>query len=290
MKLIHSSAEVWKQEYDLKGAYKAVERAARLSYKSEDKITVDSAKPFVEGLIKRKHLAPLEFGTIYLTIPSNDSDKKSYLFSKFVDNPYSKIQGPDEYLNWNVTTNLRVLIENNLLEMCIPYIKGQNCNHYNRITIHVVCSRGISHELVRHRALSFMQESQRFINYSKGKFGKEITYILPSWYKTENLDPNNIVDETSNQAEMDWQKSLRTSESVYFSLLDQQLLPQYARDVLPNATKTELAICGFAEDWKHFFDLRYFGTTGSPHPDMLDLSTKMKAALEQKNLWTLISK
>lgn len=284
MKLIHSSAEVWRQEYGLEGAYKAIERAARLSYKSEDKITVDSAKPFVEGLIKRKHLAPLEFGTIYLTIPT-------YLVSKFVGNPYSKVYGPaDKNFNWYVTTNLRVLIENDLLERCIPYITEQSYNHHNRITLHVICSRGISHELVRHRALSFMQESQRFINYSKGKFGKEITYILPSWYKTENLDPNNTVDKTSNQAEMDWQKSLRTSESVYFSLLDQQLLPQYARDVLPNATKTELAMCGFASDWKHFFDLRYFGTTGSPHPDMLDLSTKMKAALEQKNLWTLISK
>lgn len=284
MKLIHSSAEVWRQGYGLEGAYKAIERAARLSYKSEDKITADSAKHFVERLIKSEHLAPLEFGTVYLTVPT-------YLVSKFTGNHYSRISGPTERnFNWYVTTNLRVLIENDLLERCMPYITEQSCNHYSRITLHVICSRGISHELVRHRALSFMQESQRFINYSKGKFGKEITYILPSWYKEENLDSNNIVDKTSNQAEIDWQKSLRTSESVYFSLLDQQLLPQYARDVLPNATKTELAICGFASDWKHFFDLRYFGTTGSPHPDMLNLSTKMKAALEQKNLWTLISK
>jgi thymidylate synthase (FAD) len=124
-------------------------------------------------------------------------------------------------------------------------------------------------EFVRHRTFSFAQESTRYCNYSKDKFGNELTFIIPKWVNIEEgtyntaAAPLNIL----NVKDTLWYESCYLSEFYYKKLLELQSTPQEARAVLTNSLKTELVMTGYLEDWKHFFDLRLFGTTGKPHPD-----------------------
>lgn len=232
MKLINQSAEICKTHgYTLQDIYKDIERAARVSYKSEDKITENSAERMVERLINMRHYSPLEFGTVYLEI--DDIDK----VQKYINNPYSRVSG-DCY----VTTNYRVIIENHW-QQDLKYLVEPTKFHMRRITAHFITNRAVSHELVRHRSMSFMQESQRYVAYDKGKFGSELTFIKPAWEQSEN-------EETLMRL------TLSHIEETYMKLRALDLKPQQARQILPNATKTELYMCGFEDDWDHFFDLR----------------------------------
>lgn len=146
MKLIESKVEIIEQEPGLEGVYKMAELAGRTAYKSEDRITEGSAKKFVDAMIRSNHGAVLEHGTVYMTFKWWQIGKKlKYLF-----NPYSKIRR-FKY----VTTNLRVLFEhswiNDLAYFCEP-----TEHHERRITSKFVCSRGVSHEAVRHRAIKLL--------------------------------------------------------------------------------------------------------------------------------------
>ena len=175
MKLIESSVEIIPQENGLEGIYKQCELAGRTAYKSQDRITEGSAKKFVDAMIRSNHGAVLEHGTVYMVFKWWQIGKKlKYLF-----NPYSKIRR-FKY----VTTNLRVLFENSWLND-LEYFCEPTEHHERRITAKFICSRGVSHEAVRHRAFSFLQESQRYCMYSKDKMGGEITYIIPEWVKTK---------------------------------------------------------------------------------------------------------
>lgn len=260
MKLINPSVELITQAPGLEGIYKQVERVGRVCYKSEDKITEDSAKPFVDRMIKSGHGAMLEHGTIYLFIPWNEYyDKKTikYLYNKYSAN--NGVKGVGVY----ITTNLRVLVENGWLDD-LKYICEPTEYHERRITVHFVCDRGVSHEFVRHRVMSFAQESTRYCNYSKDKFDNELTFIIPNWV---NTNCPNKEQEGPSVASMEWSTAMLNAEASYRILLKMGWTPQQARAVLPNSLKTELVVTGFIYDWKHFFDLRYRGTTGAPHPD-----------------------
>lgn len=121
-------------------------------------------------------------------------------------------------------------------------------------TVHFICSRAISHELVRHRALSVSQESQRFCAYNKGKFGNEVTFINPLWAKEQD------------SAEYAFNHVIDIVEQWYLRLLNRGALQaQEARELLPNATKTELVMTGTIGEWMHFFNLRL---ANSAHPEM----------------------
>lgn len=260
MKLINPSVELITQALGLEGIYKQVERVGRVCYKSEDKITEDSAKPFVDRMIKSGHGAMLEHGTIYLFIPWNEYyDKKTikYLYNKYSAN--NGVKGVGVY----ITTNLRVLVENGWLDD-LKYICEPTEYHERRITVHFVCDRGVSHEFVRHRVMSFAQESTRYCNYSKDKFDNELIFIIPNWV---NTNCPNKEQEGPSVASMEWSTAMLNAEASYKILLKMGWTPQQARAVLPNSLKTELVVTGFTSDWNHFFDLRYRGTTGAPHPD-----------------------
>lgn len=138
------------------------------------------------------------------------------------------------------------------------------------VTVKFVVDRGISHELVRHRLASFAQESTRYCNYSKDDFGSEITFIIPDYleYKSEGW---NI-----------WKESMKHAEDAYFKMLDFGLLPQQARAVLPNSLKTEVVMTANLREWRHFFKLRALGTTGKPHPQMLEVAVPLLE--DMKNL------
>ena len=267
MKLIKPSFEIWEQPAGLEGVYKQIERVGRVCYKSEDKITENSAKPFVDRMIKSGHGAMLEHGTVYLQFfwagavcQQCNQTAPNKLLDRYAGNKYSIVHyhGNDVY----VTTNLRVLVENNWLDD-LKYICEPTEYHERRVTVHFVCDRGVSHEFVRHRVMSFAQESTRYCNYSKDKFGNEITFIHPCW----------IEDNQDTYDRWCFYESLNKAEEVYFRLLKHGWTPQQARAVLPNSLKTELVVTGFVSDWNHFFRVRSrIAETGKPHPQAQELA------------------
>lgn len=167
---------------------KKIERIGRVCYKSEDKITDESCKKFVQKIINSGHHSVLE-----------------------------------------------------------------HCS----ISVQVVCDRGVSHEIVRHRIASYSQESTRYCNYSKDKFGKEITVIEPCFW------------EDGVRSFHTWKRTCKTAEALYFCLLDEGASPQEARSVLPNSLKTEI-VCTFnIREWRHFFTLR---CSKKAHPQMREIA------------------
>lgn len=315
MKLIQPSFKIWEQPAGLEGVYKQIEHVGRICYKSENKITEDSAKLFVDRLIKSQHCAPLEQGTVYLMAFQGDRKHQYQWAYKYEHNPYSQVnfihesQNVDGKCLWGiaVTTNYRVLVENNWLED-LQYLCEPTKYHAKRITVHFILDRAIANEFVRHRVFSFAQESTRYCNYSKDKFGNELTFIIPCWlnlaegnYKWEDQNPlltaglsieevgyddsSNlwIKDSTDGYSECkrhynNWEEtetfmhSLQIAEDNYLALINIGWKPQQARSILPLALKTELVMTGFVSDWKHFFNLRALGTTGAPHPQAKELA------------------
>lgn len=283
MKLIKPSFEIWEQPSGLEGVYKQIEGAGRVCYKSEDKITEDSAKPFVDRMIKSGHGAMLEHGTVYLKV--FNVIENSELIDKYKSNKYSVVKEGTEVYNCHgdilyggckcITTNYRVLVENGWLDD-LKYICEPTKYHEKRITVHFVCDRGVSHEFVRHRVMSFAQESTRYCNYSKDKFGSELTFIIPCWIK--DLEEKSYLahaeyHHTKEDASKQWYDVCMNSEFVYEDLIRLGWKPQEARAVLPNSLKTELVVTGFTSDWEKFFRLRSrIAETGKPHPQAKELA------------------
>lgn len=272
MKLIQSKVELIEQGNSIEDIYKHIELCSRVCYKSEDKITPDSAKEFVDRMINSGHGAMLEHGTVYLKLEGINKSWEYYHAQEYLENNYSKvvIEREDidstDWCKFYITTNFRVLIENNWLND-LKYICEPIKYHERRITVKFTCDRGVSHEFVRHRVFSFAQESTRFCNYSKDKFGNEITFIQSDYFTNNNstkMDESNINY---------FEQSLKDSERYYFKLLELGWKPQQARQVLPNALKTELIMTGFESDWKHFFDLR---CAKNAHPDAQKLANELK--------------
>lgn len=293
MKLIESSVQIIEE----KDPYKMIELAGRTCYKSEDKITENSAKEFVDRMIKLGHGAMLEHGTIYLTIDGEDPN-----LSKIQSNPHTKVNlVPYEVLtegNYtisykaHITTNLRVLIENNLKEL-LQYQVEPTEHHEKRITAKFICDRGVSHEFVRHRVFSFAQESQRYCNYNKDKFNNELTFIKPTWLNIPtgnytywdgdwcDIDNMKIQLPSDNGVADNFLWCLNNAGMQYRLLINKGLKPQEARGVLPNATKTELVMTGFESDWESFFKLR---CSGAAHPDAKKLADELKSLMNVKNI------
>lgn len=307
MKLINQSAQYLPQQAGIDGIYKQIELAGRTSYLSWDKMTDDSAKKFVDMLIKSKHTSVLEHGTIYLRIPNHgvENAPKDCMTSwfRYKGNPYSKCteipyNDPYELL---VTTNLRVLQENNWLDD-LKYLCEPTKSYEKRLSVKVVTSRGISHELVRHRSMSFIQESQRYCNYSNGKHGDEIACIIPSWFPentteislkkmVEDIEFLHKIEDDELRAKMSWFTSaMMNANSCYDEMINSGCTAQQARDVLSNATKTTLVITAFESDWREWFAQRLFGKTGQPHPDMLVLANLIKQEFEKAGVWEGIMK
>lgn len=287
MKLIESSVQIIEE----KDPYKMIELAGRTCYKSEDKITENSAKEFVDRMIKLGHGAMLEHGTIYLKIDKTEDGHLPPARLYWSDGNHKKYTKVRKHGNSiYVTTNLRVIVENNRLDD-LQYQVEPTEHHEKRITAKFICDRGVSHEFVRHRVFSFAQESTRYCDYSKNKFGNDITYIIPSWldlpegkysdWDNDWCDVSELkllypeVDNLSDPANC-FLQSIKNAEYYYFMLINRGWKPQQARQVLPNATKTELVMTGFKSDWEHFLSLR---TSKNAHPDAQRLSLKLKELL-----------
>ena len=273
MKLIKPSFEIWNQPAGLEGVYKQIERVGRVCYKSEDKITEDSAKPFVDRMIKSGHGAMLEHGTVYMFMPIGCDKHDYHVAWKYHKNKYSKVIIRNEHflLNKNgyyITTNLRVLVENGWLDD-LKYICDPTEFHERRVCVHFVCDRGILAEFTRHRVFSFSAESTRYCNYSKNKFGNEVTFIEPCWSTTEPM----------RDGFSEFRTALAEAENHYLFLIENGWKPQQARAVLPNSLKTELVMTGFVSDWKHFFELR---CDSAAHPQARELAIPLKEEFIKK--------
>ena len=275
MKLIKPNVVILEQQPGLDGMYKQIELAGRTCYKSEDKITEDSAKAFVDRMIASGHGAMLEHGTVYLAIPKTTYAPEA--INTYLHNPYSRVNECNEFIftdkygdkvsAWCVTTNYRVLVENDCLED-LEFFCEPTKYHEKRITVKWTCDRGVSHEFVRHRVFSFAMESTR-----QWRLKNEITFIIPSWAEVNKFGEI-IADD--NECFYFFKQSLEFAESNYFTLLNNGWKPQQARQVLSNALKTELVMTGFESDWKHFFSLRSpkYGAKGV-HPDAAYLADKL---------------
>lgn len=263
MRLIKPSWEIWEQEPGIQGIYKAIERAGRTCYRSEDKITEDSAKPFVDRMIASGHGAMLEHGTVYLQIHWDDSIREEFdhIYCDYASNPYSKIirkvQEDDLCPTLYVTTNYRVLVENGWLDD-LEYLCEPTEYHDKRVTVHFVSDIHFYKDITRHRPMSYAIESTRFCNYIKERFGGSISFATPIWLKEEE--------------ELEFEEDLKVVESLYFKWLKKGWQPQQAAYFLIQGTKADIVMTGFISDFMHVFDLRTSkATTGKAHPSVIEL-------------------
>ena len=197
MKIIEAGFE-FMEEADSEKLLRKIEKAGRVCYKSEGKISEHSAETFIRNIIKRGHESVLEHGSI---------------------------------------------------------------------SVKIVCDRGVTHEIVRHRLASYSQESTRYCNYSADKFGSEITVIKPCFW-----------EEGSREYAV-WKESMEMIEKNYMALLEAGAKPEEARSILPNSLKTEIVVTMNLREWRHFFRLR---TEGRAHPQMREIACKMLAEFQKK--------
>lgn len=288
MHLIKPKVEIINQKPGVEGLFKHMELCARTCYKSEDKITEDSARKFIDNVIvARGHTAMLEHGTVYLKIPYGIMYDTGYfsneaIATKYIDNPYSIVQNSQIYDYWCVTSNYRVLLQNGWLDD-LQYLCEPTEYHVRRITVRFICDMGVAREFCRHRVFSFAQESTRYCNYSKAKFGKELNCIIPRWYKnmfegnSYNIELCHTYDLTISEGlsrtEAAWIQAMCEAESTYFGLLTEGEPAQQARNVLPLALKTELIMTGTDEQWAGFFNLR---CARDAHPQARELAIELR--------------
>ena len=280
MKVINASVQEIKQAPGIIGIYQHIEKCGRTCYKSEDKITEDSAMKFFKGLVNRKHYAMLEHGTVYFRFPFQANEEAQDAISKVMNSKYSFTKVGEDG-NFYVTTNMRVLMEevpNEYEGLINDYaLEEPDDNHIRKYTAKFIISRGIANEFVRHRVFSFAQESTRYCNYSKDKFGGELTFIRPEW-----IDPNELVKygkfhtvcRNKFNATSVWVAMMNNAEQDYRDLVKLGVKPQNARGVLPLDLKTELVVTGTLDQWEDFFDLRMREITGPAHPDAKAIATE----------------
>ena len=256
MKLINSSFEIYDQKPGLEGIYEAIEHAGRTCYKST-RPKGQTAKDFVDRMIASKHTAMLEHGTVYFKVPVNVDVAGNFLD----ENPlWTKCKHItcSEGNWWAITTNLRVMVEHfapeYIKELMEKYLCEPTKYHEKRITVRFTADIHFYKDITRHRVFSWAIESTRFCNYLKEKFGVSIAFMRPTWIKDSDIS--------------ELEEDCKVLESIYFKWINKGYQAQHAAYFLPQGTKAEIVMTGFASDYIHFFDLRAIGTTGQPHPDV----------------------
>ena len=253
----------------------------------------------------------LEHGTVYLNIPITTHYSDCY--NIYLSYPtYCRVSSSDnyDYLDIfgdkvcckHITTNLRFIQEHDLWDDFKELICEPTEFHEKRLSVKVITDIGVTREFNRHRTFSIVEQSTRYCNFSKDKFGNEITFIIPVWFKDIFPEGHYEMKATcfecnGKRIDMNYMKSVRPflyllhcSEDMYFRAIEYQNMPQQARQVLPLSVKTEVVYTAFESDWRHFFDLRLFGKTGEPHPQMKQLAELIKQEFEKAGVWEGIMK
>lgn len=265
MKLVNPKVEYLPQAEGLEGVFKQIEIAGRTCYKSEDKITEDSAKDFVYKMMTSKHNAMLAHGTVYFKIPISHRILVEY----FIHDQFSKVVYTDDCAY--VTTNYRVITENNL-DFELEFLCSPTEYHEQRFTFRIISDRAILNEAVRNNGIyrnAFAQESTRWIDYFKKKgIAVSIAFIKPYWYDEANWIKKLVL-----------RSAYKSSELFYKLLRRLGCTPQQARVVLVLGLKSELVMTAMLSDWEDFLDKRLKGTTGAPHPDMKLIAAEIEKQL-----------
>ena len=270
MKLIESKIEKLEQKYDLLGIYEQIEIAGRTAYKSLDKIEYDkngrskTAKEFVERMVSMNHGSTLEHGTVYLLIHSKDDNMLPYYFNNYSICNLLPYLDNENHSIWAITTNYRVLVENNLLDD-LKYLCEPTEYHEKRTTFRLTCARVQADSFVRHRVFSFLMESTRYCNYSNGKFNSEVEVVKPIRWDDFSAVQQNLFFGAWDYAKHN-----------YMTLIKTGVKPEDARDVLPLQLKTELIMTGTESQWNEFFKLRI---SDHAHPDANYIAEKIKEQL-----------
>ena len=281
MKLIKQSFQFVNQKgFTLKDIYKHIEYCARISYKSQDKITDTSYEKFVNMLESRGHDRPLEFGTVHLKIES--SKFQGFMQALYSEGIFNNIWIKSNYNEgvMYITTNYRYYSD---ITKRLPNIKEyftEEDNEYypKRYTVHMILDRGVMDEFRTHVGLSHLAESTRYCNYAKDKFSNEVTFIKPCWLNIPEGQYNHCIMISKNSPDIRVEcvgsdeigkyynigenkglflNGLVQSELTYLDLINnKKWTPQQARSVLPLGIKSELISCGFEDAWENFFKRR----------------------------------
>ena len=261
MEFIQPNFEIIEQEPGIEGMFKHIEKAARVCYRSEDKITDNSYKHMLEILENKGHFSPLAHGSVYLSVPTEympDFWKIIGSNNSFYNTIWTEtsIDKSDPKMYWKYyTTNYRVIKELGLEKLLDEYWEEPNELSPKRITVKVITSSAVAKEWNRHAtSLAICEESTRYCAYNKDKFGGEIKCIEPLWLK-----------EASSETAGLYINALENAEGAYLDLLSTGITAQNARGVLPKDIATTVYYTGFVDDWKHIFDMR---CSNAAHPEI----------------------
>lgn len=310
MKIVKPQVELWKQEPTLEGAWHQIARATRVCYQSKPRDN-ETDEAFVNRVILKPatredgsidfdkcHGAMLEHGTIYLTILGNRIFNPIEPVSKYIENKYSRVifvHGNNVYVNDAcITTNMRVILENkwqdDLKFISVP------THHVKRTTFSVITDIGVTRELNRHRTFSIAEQSTRYCDLTRNRFGDCLNFPVPSWIN-ENLletsevdncllsdmsyDLNSATTEYINKFDIKESNGTNTWDDIdfyiyanivaqycYKALRNKGWRPEQARQVLPLGLKTQAVYTAFDDDWQHFIKLRADNVSGKVHPNM----------------------
>ena len=304
MKVVAPSYEVL-DYFDKESLAVRIEYCGRICHKSEDRIDHESALPFVSKMAKHGHNSVLEMGVVTLQVDCADSGQVTELFltqPRYLhidrDNNRLLITGsvrafrellmfhPDcvvvnamcAFLNTHHPYFFSTILpENGFADIssisvskvklsAVDQLPLESLAKHRHIAVKFIVNRAVTHEIVRHRPCSFLQESQRYCRYSDDKFGSEVTFIKPMFFV-----------EGSREYAI-WQKAMADTEQMYLQLLETST-PQAARTVLPNSCKTELIMYANLVEWKHFFKLR---TTRAAEPSMREVTIPLLENFTQR--------
>lgn len=293
MRLIKQSFEIIDQtDFSETGIQKHIERCARVSYKSEDKITDKSYLKFVEMLMNNHHDRPLEFGTVHLKMTYQKFKEVTNILLKHnIYNDYwiqaTAVVNKNDAVTMYITTNYRYYLEicKHIIWVHNYFIEDKSEYFPKRHTVHMILSRGVMDEFRTHVGLSHLAESTRYCNYSKDKFDNEITFVCPNWCHLPLRDygtmdsPNSINLEGYSRQEIELLNHYIDCEYRYFNLLKYGCRPQEAREVLPLGVKSELISCGFKDAWENFF---YRRCASDAHPMAREIAIPLKEELNKK--------
>ena len=303
MKTVAPSFEILDQ-LDNESLAVRIEFCGRICYKSEDRIDQESALPFVTKMAKNGHNSVLEMGVVTLEVTCADSEVTELFLTQprylhidrsgdkllvtgsirafrellifhpdcaVVDAACAFLHGRHPYFFSTILPengfkkDSSITVRKVELDEVDQLPPEQRAKH-RHLAVKFIVNRAITHEIVRHRPCSFLQESQRYCRYSEDKFGSEVTFIQPMFF------------EQGSSEYAVWQKAMEDTEQMYLQLLETST-PQAARTVLPNSCKTELIVYANLTEWLHIFKLR---TTKAAEPSMREVTIPLKKECQQR--------
>ena len=278
MKLIKQDFNIVNQQgFSIKDIKKHIEYCARISYKSQDKMTDTSYEKFVNMLEKRDHARPLEFSTVHLQMYISD-------FHKLRDTLCINNMWNDQWIKYHYVGKLTYVTTNYRYYLAIIKVFPNAENDFDpqddelypkRYTVHFITSRGVMDEFRTHIGLSHLAESSRYCAYNKDKFNNELTFIIPNWVNTNCPTKE---QEGPSIASIEWSTAMSNAEASYMNLIKMGCTAQEAREVLPLSVKSELISCGFEDAWSNFF---YRRCANDAHPMAREIAIPLQKRFKE---------